>query len=638
MRFRLTALLIFLNAVVFTAIWLLERDPTVEDDADARLSDFTVLEVMGKSIDKPRVVRLENNRWRITSPIEWPANFFAINRIRSQLEFLDRQTSFAVSEIQKHGQTLSDYGLDDPTFVFRYGGESGMHTLKVGKTAPIGNRIYMLDENLGKIVVVDKELVESLAVDIERLRSQDVFEIPRFEINAISIRIPQADGGADQGAKFRRIGLVREGENWKFETPIVAPASGMLVEAFINSLCSISAKTFIAESGNTADFDISAFPMTISISGTNRRQVLLLGSAVPGTDQIYAKLEDNPTVFTLDAETFKDFKNIQTSLRDRSFLKFNALDAVGVDVSDGNERVRLRNLKSGLWEVSSKMQESDADSFKPEAADPAIVGGLITALHGTTARAFVSDAPGENLAPYGLDKPKLKITVHLSDKSTRTLSIGNTYKLGGATLAYARLDSSPSIYAIATGILNDYPANPLFYKSRVLDAIPEKGVLKQFAITDIESGRVVCSIVRENAQDDIEKLIAKITPARRRDMSKKLCDYAKRFVVQKFLKQPFDEKGVQADSKLIPWKWKFEAVAELPGTGKTIEEKKTWLLTDRVSGTLQYGGSAAQNAVFELPQSLMEAVFEFTAPELEKAIKSPAVAAPAPKPAETQNK
>ena len=135
MRFRLTIFLILANAALFFALWSLERDPSAAAPA-ADTVPFTVLEISGRGIDKPRVLKFENNKWRITSPIDWPANLFAVNRIRNQIEFLDREASFSLSEVSKHGHGLAEYGLDDPAYTFRYGNGKKMYTLKIGKSAP----------------------------------------------------------------------------------------------------------------------------------------------------------------------------------------------------------------------------------------------------------------------------------------------------------------------------------------------------------------------------------------------------------------------------------------------------------------------------------------------------------------------
>ena len=206
MRFRLTLFLLLVNVLLFFGIWSLERP---DDSDDIRPSDsvaFTVLQIEGKNIDKPRVLKLENNKWRIVSPIDWPANLFAVNRIKNQLEFLDKEANFSLDEVKKHGHALSEYGLEDPAYIFKYGNGKKMYSLKIGKSAPIGDRIYMLDENGGRIIVVDKEFVESLIVDIERLRQQSIFEIPRFEVSAFSIRLPVGASDASGKMNFRRVG------------------------------------------------------------------------------------------------------------------------------------------------------------------------------------------------------------------------------------------------------------------------------------------------------------------------------------------------------------------------------------------------------------------------------------------------
>ena len=270
MRFRLTLFLLILNAALFFGIWSLERSDSEGGDKPHASIAFSVLQIEGKNIEKPRILKLENNRWRIVSPIDWPANLFAVNRIKNQLEFLDKEASFSLDEVKKHGHSLSEYGLDDPAYVFKYGNEKKMYALKIGKSAPIGDRIYMLDENGNRIIVVDKEFVDSLIVDIERLRQQFIFEIPRFEVSAFSIRLPVETSDASGKMNFRRIGLIKDGGKWKFETPIVADADTREVNAFLDDICQLSASGFNSVSADNAGFDVSALPATITIQGCSR--------------------------------------------------------------------------------------------------------------------------------------------------------------------------------------------------------------------------------------------------------------------------------------------------------------------------------------------------------------------------------
>ncbi|MFR6032215.1 MAG: DUF4340 domain-containing protein [Bacilli bacterium] len=144
---------------------------------------------------------------------------------------------------------------------------------------------------------------------------------------------------------------MKDGGKWKFETPIVADADTREVNAFLDDICQLSASGFNSVSADNAGFDVSALPATITIQGTNRRQVLLLGGKTKDGSQVYAHLENNPTIFTLDASILKKISDIQTTLREKAFLRFDINQTVGIDISKDGKSLKLRKLKSGVWDV-----------------------------------------------------------------------------------------------------------------------------------------------------------------------------------------------------------------------------------------------------------------------------------------------
>ena len=610
MRFRLTLFLLILNAALFFGIWSLERSDSEGGDKPHASIAFSVLQIEGKNIEKPRILKLENNRWRIVSPIDWPANLFAVNRIKNQLEFLDKEASFSLDEVKKHGHSLSEYGLDDPAYVFKYGNEKKMYALKIGKSAPIGDRIYMLDENGNRIIVVDKEFVDSLIVDIERLRQQFIFEIPRFEVSAFSIRLSVETSDASGKMNFRRIGLIKDGGKWKFETPIVADADTREVNAFLDDICQLSASGFNSVSADNAGFDVSALPATITIQGTNRRQVLLLGGKTKDGSQVYAHLENNPTIFTLDASILKKISDIQTTLREKSFLRFDINQTVGIDISKDGKSLKLRKLKSGVWDVIGS--GSDGQTLTSN-ADLALVNNLLSRLEKAKARQFVNDVPGENLAAYGLTPKCLHITVAQSDQTQRGIRIGSTYKLGGARLMYAASDDSDAVYGISMELSEAASTDFLYYRSRILEILPEKAVVQFLRIMELrnaEPPRAVFEI--QSANGDFSKALS-LLPQRRSSAAKTLLSFGKRFVIGDYLDAPFSDKGVEAQGQTYPWKYVMEVGVELPGTDSSTQtEILKWHFTKRLGGTVQYGGSAKSDAVYTLSDSCIDALFELT--------------------------
>lgn len=596
MRFKLTILLLIANLAMVFSIWLLDRKSSVSVNNAGNFMDFTSLEISGKSIDKPRILKLEGNRWRIVSPIEWSANYYAVNRIKNQLEYLDKDTSFPVSDLEKHGQTLADYGLDDPIFTFKYGDGKTEKILKIGKNAPVGDRVYMQDMGANKIIIADKSFIDNFSSDIDALRGQNVFEIPKFEVSSFSIRLSDADSALR--SNLRRIGLVREGDKWSFETPIVANADAREVGAFLDMLCSISARRFVPANTPNTGLDMSSFPTAITLQGTNRKQTLLLGNTFDDGKLQYARLEENPTIFVVDSSLFSNLGELQTALRDKAFLKFDELDLSEIDILTSNSDVRLKKLSSGMWDLAGKNSEVTQ-------ADFAIVNSLISRLKNLRARVFVTDAPGDNIARFGFDKPSLEITLKTSAGVKKTLVIGSPFKDVFGELYYAKLENEAPVYGVLPSIVKDTPTEVLSFKSRILNSLPEKSKILSLNFSD--DSKVLFSANAKDIDTGFEKL-----DAISKKSAKLIFEGVNKFMVLKYCNAKFDAKGIEIDGKVLPYNYTLTAEIEMPGTGGVKRENLVWKFTKRQGGRTQYGIFEGFSLAFELPQSFIDALSEFS--------------------------
>lgn len=606
MRFKLTILLLAANVAMLLSIWILERAPAPQAAASENFVDLTHLEITGKSLDKPRVLKLENNRWRIVSPIEWAANYYAVSRIRNQLEILANETSFPVSEIEKHGQTIADYGLDDPVLTFRYGDGKNMRELKIGRNAPVGDRVYMLDSENERIIVADKTLAETLSSEVDLLRGQAVFDIPRFEVASFSIRLSQGDGKTPLKSNLRRIGLVRDGDSWNFETPIVAAADAEEVKAFLNGLCSVSARSFAPPDARNTGLELTSMPTAIKLEGTNRMQTLLLGNVTPGGTLQYARLEDNPTVFLVESEMFRNLGRLQTSLRDKAFLKFDEVNCVEIDISTPSSSVKLKKLDSGVWDAIGK---NSAGAMETVTADYAIVNSIISRMKQIRAREFVTDAPGEESAKFGFDPPACRIMLRQANGSSQTLIVGAEFAGPDGRLRYAKMAGDAPVYGILPSVMQNLPSDVLSCKSRMFNVLPEKAQVLRVALSDVATGKTFFELSAPGG--DWARALQPL-PEKRRIAAFRVVESVRKFVVARYLEEAFSEKGASAGGREFPWKYRLSADIEMPGTGGDKSETRSWVFSDRVSGSLQYGGSAAAGVVFELPQSLVDSISELT--------------------------
>lgn len=627
MRFKLTIILLAANLLMLLSLWYLEYTPSLNIIRDGGgFADFSSLEITGKNLDKPRILKFENNRWRIVSPIEWTANFYALSRIRNQLEFLDKETSFEIDDLEKHGQTLADYGLEDPVLTFKYGDGKNMRELKIGKNTPVGDKVYMQDVSSGRIIVADKTLAENLSNDIDLLRGQNVFEIPRFEISSFSIRLPLGDSKIPLRSDLRRVGLVKDGDSWNFETPIAAHADSGEVNSFLDMLENVTARSFAPPNAVNTGLDVANLPTSITLQGTNRNQTLFLGNLLPNGTLRYARLDGNPTVFMVDASLFKNLGKIQTDLRDKAFLKFDELNLDEIDISSPASSVKLKKINIGEWDAIGK---NSSGALETVPADFALVNSIISKLKAVRAREFVTDARGEDAKRFGFDTPTLKISLRQSNGAVQTLIAGLPFNNSENELLYVSMAGSPSVYGISPNILRGIPSDILSCKSRILSVLPEKAEVRKIALSDI-GGKVLFEAVPAGSGwgDAFASL-----PDSERSSAVKILDAVKKFTVQKYLDVPFGENGVKIGGKDFAWKYRLSAEIAMAGTGGSRTELKSWLLSEREGGRTQYGASPDQKAVFEIPQSLIDAVSCFTIGKNEPDIFK----TPAPKPLEKQD-
>lgn len=594
MRFRLTVFLLLANAVLLFLIWSFDGSSERASGRQAanRIVDFSYLEISGKNVDKPRVLKFENNQWRIVSPIEWKANLFAVNRIKTQIEFLDRQTSFSFAEALRAGHSPEEYGLNDPLYVLRFGSASNTNTIKIGKSTALGGRFYLLDESADSVVVVDGETVDSLIQDMERLRDQTVFNISKYEISAFSVRFPVSKNDAE----FRRVGLVKESGSWRFETPIVAPADAAEVDAFLNDLSKLVALNFSVGKKQKTGFELFSLPWAITLQGLNKREVLLLGETTDDGKQVFARFENNPTIFAVDASILGRIEHLQTTLRDKVVLRTSPSRITGIDISENGRKIGLRKVKDGNWEVI-------AQNGKTVLANLALVNKLLLKLEAVRAQEFVADnaRPSE----YGINADSLKISV-IDGNSEKpvSISIGSAYKAQGKFYRrYATVDGR-SVFGIGLDLPNLAVADALQFRNALVASL-DGAEIESLKIENLETAKTVFEVAFKDGKP--------ASPLSKRDSDalRALVAFARNTVAGSWTGRAFNETGVEVDKNKIE-KWNYAlTVRYLPKSAQKPLVRR-WLLTKRIGATVQYCSVGGFDALFFPEPVLINAFFELS--------------------------
>lgn len=618
MRFKFTLFLLTLNVITFGLILSLNKKTEQANSQNGGLSAMIGREVIeadrielnGKGLDTPRILEHDGSSWKITAPMQWSANYFAINRMLNQLQFLEEEASFSVAEIKQTGQTLADYGLEEPQLHLTISHKDESIELSVGTATEIGNNFYLLGPSKKDVFVVNSQVIESLLVDLGDLRNREIFNIPVFEIDALSlqIRAPEAVGNADF-----RVRVARTNNGWIFEAPLTAEADATQVANTINTLTAAKVVEFKEQEASDPILQGLENPtMRVTLHGNKRQQTLLIGNQVPTTKDketstYFARIEDNPTVFTVAAAPFDKLREAQEGLRERSFMNFAPAALTSIDLSEGDLQIRLQKLETGSWQVI----ESTAETvIQPRHADPEIIAKLIDDLKNLRASTFAVDSPTPtDLDRLGFNTPRRSIKLSLGDEQT-TLRLAHPESENEKL--YARSDKAEYIYTVdRRSTLQTIPLNAAYYRKRTLETLPEAAKIKSIQLENLLTGQIIFSHTLKD-QDLIWLKALSDTAEVQQEAILTLLDTIRQFKVKTYLFDGYKDTYSLDSETTRPWLYRLSAEILLPGDETDRSDTRSYVFAKRFSGTVQVGASSLHNVIFEIPQITLDALYTLT--------------------------
>jgi hypothetical protein len=603
MRKQLTVILVLLNLVVLAVFYLFERGDRQNEFEDntrkifgEEAVDIDYIRISGDNLGPDRVLKKVENNWILTSPYEWPANFYAVSRIINQITFLEKETSFAVKEIQAAGRDLDSYGLEEPQLRLEFGRGIARTSIAIGSSTEIGNRIYILSPDEEEIMVIKRGLFDSLLVDLGNLQSQSVFEIPLFEVQTLSLQKSYPTP--------LRIRITRVDEEWRFEIPFQTSADAAEVETVINGLNSLSVQSFITDSEpDLTEYGLANPSMRLTLEAEDKRQTILIGDKVnitEGDEVYYAKHSENDTVFTIPAFLFDQrLNNAQEELRERRFVKFAPELLSTIEISQSDSTVSLQKLETGTWQV---LQREKDGNMMANAADPLTLIEMMVTLMSLRAQNFVSDAPSNaNLEYYGFTDPQR--VIQLKGATPLKLLVGDLVD-GNPRHAYGKLDQEPFIYEIDTSILADFHTRAFNYRLRVLHEEPADAKLVGMTVWEIASDKIIYNAVLNEVTPTWDAIASADEPDEEgRESLLSMVALSRSIEAREFIEEDFDK---------VPWKYRLVMHFESTESTETPAWTTQLWVTERLSGTNAIAGIASEGRVFYTTQKFTDAFFRLT--------------------------
>lgn len=629
MRFKLTIFLIVANILTFGLVWKnsggnAETEISAQSLFAADISSVTVRtsgNAVAFSLEK------RGRDWFLEKPFPWRAAPFAVNRILSELRFLDSEIGFSIEENASSGNTLDSYGLEKNTATVAVKDSAGDHELRIGKTTLDGRSVYVLSPDGKTIIPAPISLLSAISQKPDDLRAREVFGMRPYEVRAITVRTAFS-GGSEQ-----RVGLVRNrnaddsaAASWRFETPVSADADTALTEKRLGELASLAYVRFV--SGDAVPSDASGLKTPVlrfTLDAANHSRTLLVGEKDP-TDASgktrFAKLEDNPAIFTVPAETVDAWKTAARDLRDPYFLNFDPATLTAIRIHDGKNTLTLHRLnvpKTGETanavaaetapvnasetvvaprpEIFSTRTKADADPrynawqmpvapgsgvTQAMAADPATIAALVENLKNLRAtrspgaddvsfsaskrrlcEAFVADiATPEDIVLMKFNTPSRIVELEFAqaDGGTKTRTLTFAPAVEADTPPHAK--TGTAIYSVAPEILEWLETSPAFFRNRVVSSIPAGGKIVALKLNEIADDGSEKNLIDEKCPDDAENwadALEKKSEPFPQELAK-LLRATETVVAESFLPETFSRGFV--DTKYlgmnVPEKWRYK--------------------------------------------------------------------------------
>lgn len=675
MRSKVTVVLLFLNVVLFAYIYWydlprIDAQKNLEARRTVLPTEIATMDSLTRTTKTGEVMKLEkrDKTWWITKPYEWPANPDAVAHIHNELQFLQNKSSFPVADLANNNQSLADYGLAEPAVVLEFtsAGSPKVYKFLVGDDTLVGNRLYVLPPDSGRIHVVDRSLADAVSLTLADLRNDSIFTIPVFEVRSLNIQT-----AAPTNLKVR---LRRDATNrWGFESPILARASKLAVEVTINALNALAARTFVDP--READLDRTGLNnpgLRVTLEGNARRETLLIGSAAGTAGDYYAKIEDKAVVFTLPlpAKLLEVLRSSQESLRDTHVVDFEPATVTSLTISaPGQPELALQRLeapatppavtpaptKGGTaapatpaaapkdgWQVVTRIP-GQAPITVP--GDPAVIDELLQKIKLLSARetvlpnkqvqyGFLSDAPSAaDLERYGFNRPEREITLNLNtggglsskDPSTLVLQIGVSPDEPGK--AFARLTNPPFVYEIVPDILTAAATSARHYHVRQLRELPEGALITSLAVYDLAVETPIYTQKLKEGDKNWDAALA-AEPEKLRPVLTSLLAQLRQLRAQSFVADTFTPDHADTPQGPKPWRFRVDYSIAFNGADAAQSTPSSLLVTERLGGAAQFAGTADfGGVVFNLTQEMIDALFPLT--YVQKNDPGPPAAAPA---------
>jgi len=298
------------------------------------------------------------------------------------------------------------------------------------------------------------------------------------DVTALDLKYPGREVALERGA----------GGGWRIVKPLEAKADPATVKTLIDAIAACQIKETLEEKpADLAPFGLKdpRAVVTVTVKGKTLPSIEL-GKKTPVGYSDYVRVSDKPAVLLVNDSFSSDVIKTVNDFRDRELMSFK-VDQVQQFTIDrpGGEQLELAR-DGDNWRI-----------VKPSRypADSTIVQSALGALAELRVADFIVDKP-DNLAEYGLDKPRFTITVYTGKHGeSQALRFGKD-QVGGKDGIYVQLAGNPAIFTITKESLDGFDKSMNEFRDKTVLAfqpadvgrVDVENTMEQFTLTRIDKG------------------------------------------------------------------------------------------------------------------------------------------------------
>ena len=249
------------------------------------------------------------------------------------------------------------------------------------------------------------------------------------------------------------VSLENENGKWIIKQPLNAVADESALNSLIGDLVSSRIQNeFDAESSRLKNYGLADPAVKLEIKLKNGSQHRIeLGTKTPSESDVYARVDGSQKISVLPASLLTSSDKSLNDLRDRSVLSATQYELSSVKITNEQGGFELAK-KDSEWMIKSPV-EGPAEDHE--------VSSLLSDISSAKAAEIVSET-SDDLAKYGLDKPKVSFTARLTTGGERVISLGSKVD----DKYYAKTSDRPQIYKVESSLYDKLNAKLATLRSK----------------------------------------------------------------------------------------------------------------------------------------------------------------------------